>query len=140
MPSTMSLSDDNLGYSKGSNQSDSLMNCPINRAFITVTQEVAELLRYGYLDQSKGSSPAEIIAIRAIEPEYRQVFMAEPLTERELDILQLIVDGCSNGEVAQTLYISTGTVKSHVCNILKKLCAKDRTQAAIRSLRLGLTH
>ncbi len=60
------------------------------------------------------------------------------LTERELEVLQLIVDGCSNAEIAQRLYITVGTVKTHVRNILNKLCADDRTQAAVRALRSGL--
>jgi len=60
------------------------------------------------------------------------------LTERELEVLQLIVDGCSNAEIAQQLYITVGTVKTHVRNILNKLCADDRTQAAVRALRSGL--
>ncbi len=61
-----------------------------------------------------------------------------PLTERELEVLQLIVEGSSNAEIAEKLYITVGTVKTHVRNILNKLCADDRTQAAVRALRAGL--
>ncbi len=66
--------------------------------------------------------------------------MIEPytLTERELEVLQLIVEGCSNAIIAERLYITVGTVKTHVRNILNKLCADDRTQAAVRALRSGL--
>jgi DNA-binding NarL/FixJ family response regulator len=60
------------------------------------------------------------------------------LTERELEVLQLIVEGCSNAVIAERLYITIGTVKTHVRNILNKLCADDRTQAAVRALRSGL--
>lgn len=60
------------------------------------------------------------------------------LTERELEVLQLIVEGCSNAIIAERLYITVGTVKTHVRNILNKLCADDRTQAAVRALRSGL--
>ncbi|MGJ5672914.1 MAG: response regulator transcription factor [Nostochopsis sp.] len=60
------------------------------------------------------------------------------LTERELEVLQLIVEGCSNALIAERLYITVGTVKTHVRNILNKLCADDRTQAAVRALRSGL--
>jgi len=63
---------------------------------------------------------------------------AYPLTERELEVLRSIVDGASNAEIAQQLYITVGTVKTHVRNILNKLCAEDRTQAAVRALRSGL--
>jgi DNA-binding NarL/FixJ family response regulator len=63
---------------------------------------------------------------------------AYPLTERELEVLRLIVDGCSNAQIAEQLYITVGTVKTHVRNILNKLCADDRTQVAVRALRTGL--
>ncbi len=62
----------------------------------------------------------------------------DPLTERELEVLELIVAGCSNAEIAGKLYITVGTVKTHVRSILNKLCASDRTQAAVRALRSGL--
>ncbi len=60
------------------------------------------------------------------------------LTDRELEVLQLIVEGCSNALIAERLFITVGTVKTHVRNILNKLCADDRTQAAVRALRSGL--
>jgi DNA-binding NarL/FixJ family response regulator len=60
------------------------------------------------------------------------------LTERELEVLQLIVEGCSNAAIAEKLYITIGTVKTHVRSILNKLSADDRTQAAVRALRSGL--
>ncbi|HIK40836.1 response regulator transcription factor, partial [Thermoleptolyngbya sp. M55_K2018_002] len=61
-----------------------------------------------------------------------------PLTERELEILELIVAGYSNAAIAEQLFITVGTVKTHVRNILNKLCADDRTQAAVLALRSGL--
>jgi DNA-binding NarL/FixJ family response regulator len=81
---------------------------------------------------------ASTVEISAAEPEYNQIIEAYPLTERELEVLQLIVDGCSNAVIAEKLYITVGTVKTHVRNILNKLCADDRTQAAVRALRAGL--
>jgi DNA-binding NarL/FixJ family response regulator len=63
---------------------------------------------------------------------------AYTLTERELEVLELIVEGCSNAIIAERLFITVGTVKTHVRNILNKLCADDRTQAAVRALRSGL--
>lgn len=53
-------------------------------------------------------------------------------------MLTEIVNGYSNAEIAERLYITVGTVKTHVRNILNKLCADDRTQAAVRALRSGL--
>jgi DNA-binding NarL/FixJ family response regulator len=78
------------------------------------------------------------VAIDATEAEYSQMLEAYPLTERELEVLQLIVEGYSNAAIADKLYITVGTVKTHVRNILNKLCADDRTQAAVRALRSGL--
>lgn len=60
------------------------------------------------------------------------------LTERELDVLRLIANGCSNAEIAQQLIISEKTVKGHVSNILSKLHIMDRTQAAIFAWQEGL--
>ncbi len=69
---------------------------------------------------------------------YAQVLEMTPLTDRELEVLELIVGGHSNAAIAEELYITVGTVKTHVCNILNKLSASDRTQAAVRALRTGL--
>jgi len=60
------------------------------------------------------------------------------LTERELDVLRLIVDGYSNQEISEKLIVSIHTAKAHVCNILQKLSVDDRTQAAIKALRDGI--
>jgi DNA-binding NarL/FixJ family response regulator len=62
----------------------------------------------------------------------------EPLTPREIDVLQLLVEGLTNQAIAQVLGISTGTVKSYVQTILRKLDVSDRTQAAVRAIRTGL--
>jgi DNA-binding NarL/FixJ family response regulator len=53
------------------------------------------------------------------------------LTPREQEVLRLIANGASNREIAQALYISEGTVKNHVTNLLSRLNLRDRTQAAI---------
>ncbi|KAI9132079.1 response regulator transcription factor [Acaryochloris sp. CCMEE 5410] len=60
------------------------------------------------------------------------------LTERELEVLQLLSRGNSNQEIAAALIISEGTVKFHINNILSKLGVKDRTQAVIMALKKGL--
>lgn len=60
------------------------------------------------------------------------------LTERELEVLKLLVDGNSNAEIAKRLVVSIHTAKAHVCNILQKLSVDDRTQAAIKALKDGL--
>ena len=60
------------------------------------------------------------------------------LSERELDVLKLIADGQSNNDIAESLFISPKTVKSHVSNILSKLHLGDRTQAAVYAWREGV--
>ncbi len=61
-----------------------------------------------------------------------------PLTPRELEILRLVADGVGNAEIGQRLYLGLGTVKGHIRDILEKLSATDRTQAAVTALRRGL--
>lgn len=60
------------------------------------------------------------------------------LTDRELEVLKLLVEGNSNAQIAKKLYVSIHTAKAHVCNILQKLSVDDRTQAAIKALKDGL--
>ena len=61
------------------------------------------------------------------------------LTEREMEVLHLISSGLSNREIAEKMFISEKTVKTHVSNLLGKLHLEDRTQAAIYALKHGLT-
>lgn len=82
----------------------------------------------------------QTIEIRSLEPEYEQVLASDPVTEREREVLELMVAGCTNVDIAARLYITVGTVKTHVRNILAKLCADDRTEAAVRALRSGIVH
>lgn len=63
---------------------------------------------------------------------------AEPLTEREMDVLRLVARGLSNDEIAAQLVISERTARTHVSNILSKLHLANRTQAALYALREGL--
>jgi DNA-binding NarL/FixJ family response regulator len=61
-----------------------------------------------------------------------------PLTPRETEILRMIANGRGNAEIASALFIGLGTVKGHIRDILEKLAANDRTQAAVAALRRGL--
>lgn len=60
------------------------------------------------------------------------------LTERELEVLALIVEGCRNPEIAEKLVVTKATVKAHVHNILQKLYVETRTQATYLAMREGL--
>ncbi len=131
---------DELECLEASTGLDAFSVCPVKRALTAVAQEINELLQQSQPLPLDSINRAETIMIRAIEPEYRQVIAIEALTARELEVLQLIVKGHNNPTIAEKLYITPGTVKTHVRNILKKLYVSDRTQAAIRALRCGLAH
>ncbi|MDX2272148.1 MAG: response regulator transcription factor [Cyanobacteriota bacterium] len=119
-------------------------------------QYVSEALRVGALGYLLKDTPIEELAqvIRSIAKGYSQFGPGllqkafsrvtappqplpplppgfEELTSREKEVLRLIAAGSSNREIAQTLYISEGTVKNHVTSILGRLQLRDRTQAAI---------
>lgn len=99
-------------------------------------QEIAEAVR------------KTIVGERVIEEEVsekiqnqdyaNQYFLYEELTNREREVLDLIAQGKSNQEIAEILFITLKTVKTHVSNILAKLGVKDRTQAAIYAFKHGL--
>jgi DNA-binding NarL/FixJ family response regulator len=65
---------------------------------------------------------------------------AERLTPRELDVLKLLAEGQRNREIAEVLGLAEPTVKIHVNNLLRKLQAKDRTEATVIALKRGLIH
>jgi len=73
--------------------------------------------------------------LELLGPQARQI---EPLTDREQEVLGLLAQGCSNREIAEQLVLTEGTVKNHVSNILGKLQAENRTQAADIARRYGL--
>lgn len=74
------------------------------------------------------------IAKKLMERVTRSKILAEPLTQKEKEVLALLVKGKSNKEIAQDLHISEVTVKTHISNILHKLEVKDRTQAVIKAI------
>jgi DNA-binding NarL/FixJ family response regulator len=60
------------------------------------------------------------------------------LTEREMEVLRLLVEGKSNTEIAKELIVSVHTAKAHVCSILQKLYVNDRVQAAVKAIKEGI--
>ena len=64
--------------------------------------------------------------------------LPEPLSERETELLRLIASGASNKEIADTLFITEGTVKNHITHILGKLGVRDRMQAALKAKEIGV--
>ena len=76
-------------------------------------------------------------ALRRSPPASPDSYLPEALTVREKEVLHLICGGYSNREIADLLALAEGTVKNHVSNLLLKLNARDRTQAALRALQEG---
>jgi DNA-binding NarL/FixJ family response regulator len=81
---------------------------------------------------------AEFSRVSSLVPVTQPAALAEPLSERELGVLRLVMAGLSNREIAARLFISPGTAKSHVHNLCSKLGARNRTEAANRARELGL--
>jgi DNA-binding NarL/FixJ family response regulator len=67
----------------------------------------------------------------------RPAMRGDELTPRELEVLRLVAEGKTNSEIAQSLFVSVGTVKVHVERIIDKFGVSDRTQAAVRAVELG---
>ena len=72
------------------------------------------------------------------EPEPKKSNNSYGLTERELDVLELMVEGLSNPQIADKLVITQATAKAHVHSILQKLCVSSRTQATVTAMKEGL--
>jgi DNA-binding NarL/FixJ family response regulator len=64
--------------------------------------------------------------------------LADPLSERELEVLTLMARGMNNKEIGRELWIGEATVKTHVSHILRKLGQSDRTQAVVTALKMGI--
>jgi DNA-binding NarL/FixJ family response regulator len=104
----------------------------------TPSEEIAAAIRAvdrGYTHLAPGMM-AKVMAGKAHTPAGALPIELQGLTPRELEVLKLIAAGASNREIAKQLYISEGTVKNHVTNLLSRLNLRDRTQAAI----LAKTH
>lgn len=62
----------------------------------------------------------------------------DPLSERELEVLHWLASGASNREIGELLYITESTVKRHVYNIFSKLNVRNRTEATLQAIKLGI--
>jgi two-component system, NarL family, response regulator DegU len=106
------------------------------------TDEVAEAVRMA----AKGDTALSPQLAATMLDEVRRLEAPNPaeedriITKREEEVLQHIADGCSTPEVAERLYISQKTVKNHLASIYQKLDARDRTQAVLQAVRMGIVH
>jgi len=85
--------------------------------------------------QADAQDSGRTVALKPTGPDDRTY---GTLSQRELEVLQLLVEGLSNSEMAERLIISRETVKTHVRHIMEKLAVNDRIQAAVKALRHGL--
>ncbi|MEJ8545109.1 response regulator [Brevibacillus borstelensis] len=108
------------------------------------SQEMLELIRSAYQGAvlfhtgTAAKALAELLRSQqpeAAEPTEKGYVLLEDLTDRELDVLQQLAYGFRNDQIAQNLFISEGTVKTHVHRILQKMGVEDRTQAVALALR-----
>jgi len=103
------------------------------------TEEIADAVRMA----SNGDTALSPQLAASMLDEVRKLEMAPAreeriVTKREEEVLQAIADGCSTSEVADQMYISQKTVKNHLASIYQKLDARDRTQAVLQAVRMGI--
>ncbi len=79
-----------------------------------------------------------IQGLQGIKGDFEASEMPEPLSTRETEILRLMAAGCSNREMAESLFKSEGTIKNQVSSILSKLGVRDRTRAVLKAIELGI--
>jgi len=84
------------------------------------------------------SGDADIVKIEPSKPLVRKSELVEPLSDREIEVIQLIAEGLTNQEIASRLYLSLNTVKVHTRNIYGKLGVTSRMQAVARAIGLGI--
>lgn len=116
------------------------------RLFVEAGAPIRNLLRQFAANEAQAAYAARLInVIEAAPIADRQesarrgsTLLVEALTERELAVLRLICEGCSNIQIAEALVISVNTVKKHTSNIYGKLGVRNRAQAAIQAQEMGL--
>lgn len=110
-------------------------------AFLLKRAQPAEIV-HAVRVAARGESvlfPASIRALAAAHVGARRTgrLVDAHLTDREVDVLRLMTEGLSNSEIAARLYVTVGTVKTHVASLLTKLRVRDRTQAVIAAYESG---
>lgn len=96
----------------------------VNGGGIWLDPAIAKRVIKSYVQNQSASAPKAVPAVA--------------LSDRELEVLALVVEGLTNQEIAEKLVVSTETVKTHMRHLMEKLAVSDRTQAAVKALRNGL--
>jgi LuxR family maltose regulon positive regulatory protein len=112
-------------------------------AMVELLSGVLEARQRGHADAARHVSVRYLAKLQAAvaqdAPEAAtSVRLPEPPSERELEVLALIAAGEANQEIADRLFVSTSTVKTHINNLYRKLGVRSRTQAIARAKELGL--
>lgn len=119
-------------------------------AYLNRSLTLAEPERYGRIFINEGRPVAQLLSqvnprspyvnhlLAQMEQSPSAGMLADPLTDRELEILELVAEGATNQVIADQLVISLGTVKGHLNHILSKMDARNRTEASARGRELGL--
>ncbi len=114
------------------------------KGYLLKDVSLAELVR-AIRDVAAGGTAVHPIASERVvrgldagpDPAFPRLEPADPLTERELEVLRLMTGGYSNREIGRALRVTEGTVKNHVSSILSKLGVRDRTRAVLQAVRAG---
>ena len=93
----------------------------------------------GYLGWLSKKAPVNLVQVSPVEPEIDQDMIRKlDVSKREMEVLALIAEGLSNQEIAEKLFISESTIKTHVSNLFVKLDVKRRTQAVSKAKELNI--
>ena len=104
----------------------------------TEAHELCEAIKAAAAGQVRIAPEAAARLIREVRTPESPEALAEPLTERETEVLKLIARGKVNKQIASEMFVATSTVKTHVNNLFRKLGVSSRTQAALYAVRVGL--
>jgi two-component system, NarL family, response regulator LiaR len=104
----------------------------------TEADELCEAIKAAAAGQVRLAPEAAARLIREVRTPESPEALAEPLTERETEVLKLIARGKANKQIAKELFVAMSTVKTHVINLYRKLGVSSRTQAALYAARVGL--
>jgi LuxR family maltose regulon positive regulatory protein len=113
------------------------------RIFVDEGPQIANLL-YSLISEDKNTEYIQnVLAAFPVEQSSKKLSEVEgewiePLSEREIEVLQLIAEGMTNQEVGSLLFLSLNTIKVHTRNIYSKLNVSNRTQAVTKARALGL--
>lgn len=100
--------------------------------------EAVEMVHQGKTLIQPAITEKVLEGLQGVTSEFESYQQPEQLSDKEKEILRLMAAGCSNREIAQTMFKSEGTVKNQVSNVLAKLGVRDRTRAVLKAIESGM--